>query len=310
MPTGKPFSLAEKEAMIAEYQSGKSLKEVAELFGASAPGVSLVLKRHGIPTRAISPRETPLISQAEFCKLYQDGESIQSIAADKGVNPKTVARALHKSGIKPRLGGPKKYNEELRAKFVTEYESGDSASLIASRHGVSNWTVFNVLRKLEITRAPGASLRTYPDEFIQEVVEAYKSGSSQDKVGKRFGLHQATVSRLLAMKGVETRKPKGLRGEKHWTWKGGITRTADGYVLVRTREFESMSRINGYIPEHRLVMARHLGRPLSPHETVHHRNGVRDDNRLENLELFVGSHPRGATQAHCSTCTCFAGGAS
>lgn len=45
--------------------------------------------------------------------------------------------------------------------------------------------------------------------------------------------------------------------------------------------------------EHRVAMSAHMGRPLLPDETVHHVNGVRDDNRLENLELWSSRHPKG-----------------
>lgn len=64
------------------------------------------------------------------------------------------------------------------------------------------------------------------------------------------------------------------------------------YVSV-SRALQHLTNGETKIGEHRLVMARHLGRPLLPDETVHHRNGDRLDNRIENLELWSTSQPKG-----------------
>ena len=76
-------------------------------------------------------------------------------------------------------------------------------------------------------------------------------------------------------------------------WKGGVNKHTSGYLKELCKGHPFADR-NGYVMQHRLVMERTLGRVLAPHERVHHKNGIRDDNRIENLELWsVGKDPAG-----------------
>lgn len=68
---------------------------------------------------------------------------------------------------------------------------------------------------------------------------------------------------------------------------------ARGYVLVYDEQWGNPRR-GGRIFEHILVMTRHLDRALRRGECVHHKNGIRTDNRLDNLELWTTRHPKGA----------------
>ena len=84
------------------------------------------------------------------------------------------------------------------------------------------------------------------------------------------------------------------RGPESPHWKNGRQRQNDGYVLVwmdANDFFFPMADHRGYVLEHRLIMARYLGRCLQSWEIVHHKDGVRDNNNLDNLELTTqGGH--------------------
>ena len=100
--------------------------------------------------------------------------------------------------------------------------------------------------------------------------------------------------------------PGARAREKSPRWKGGRFSNGKGYMLVATPAGHPYVKSQVML-EHRLVMEMVLGRYLIPGENVHHKNGVKDDNRPENLELWVTHQPSGQRkneQKHCETCTC------
>lgn len=79
------------------------------------------------------------------------------------------------------------------------------------------------------------------------------------------------------------------KGAGNGNWKGGKRRWKNGYVTCRVPDHPRGPNVF----EHILVMEDALGRYLYPGETIHHLNGIRDDNRLENLELWTRPQPSG-----------------
>lgn len=120
---------------------------------------------------------------------------------------------------------------------------------------------------------------------------AHKLIFKERREGKRpLIIYTPEIRKHLRESKLGAKNPNfGKRGNKVSSWRGG-RRHIDGYIRVWVHPddfFYAMADKADSVAEHRLVMAKQLRRCLFPWEIVHHKNGVRDDNRLENLELIT-----------------------
>jgi hypothetical protein len=79
---------------------------------------------------------------------------------------------------------------------------------------------------------------------------------------------------------------ENVRGAKNHGWKGGRTKIGE-YVYVKSPGHPNGHERSGYVAEHRLVMEKKIGRYLTDNEEVHHINQIKDDNKINNLELVL-----------------------
>lgn len=122
------------------------------------------------------------------------------------------------------------------------------------------------------------------------------SGLCECACGNKTNIAKTTYTHLRHFKGYPLPYLRGHGSKKLGSdsnqWKGGRTKTKEGYVLIKSHG-HPYARSNNYVSEHRLVMEKHLGRYLEPYEQVHHKDGNKANNVVSNLELWTRSHPSG-----------------
>jgi len=234
---------------------------------------------------------------AEFIRLYESGLSLRQVAAETGRSFPAIRAAMERAGYDRR---PRKQVlvGDVANEAVRLYELGWSLNQLRGYFGVEIAAIREMLLKRGVKmRRRGATRKVVDDATQDRIVELYESGLSQERVAAALGsvIGQVQVSRILRERGARMRSG-AVSGADHHAWRGGRITSGDGYSALWVDASDPLAEMRnrmGYVLEHRLVMARALGRPLTKHETVHHINGRRDDNRLGNLQLRQGKHGKG-----------------
>lgn len=242
---------------------------------------------------------------AKAIKDYALTKSVHKTAKRVGLGATTIHRILVQNGIE--CDGLALHRQRIRKlpekeKLLQDYASGLAESEIAQKYGCERSTVHEALRKHGAKmRARGNWERRLTDEEAAEIVSQYQQLGSQAAVAALRNMAQPRVSKALRMMGISCGR---MAGENHPSWKGGRGPAPGGYIAVFLHvgdPLRCMAERSGRVMEHRLIMARSLGRPLLKHETVHHINGDRKDNRLSNLQLRFGKHGNGVAMV-CAKC--------
>lgn len=178
------------------------------------------------------------------------------------------------------MGAPRKYSDEFESFIIKMYESGMSESDVADVIGGTRGIIRSVLNRNNIVRR-GTVTDAGRIRMRNAAIDRIANGIFPDNRGRKWS---------------EEDREKLKKSKK-----GGRISVRSGYIYVYSPDHPiSKSRVTKYIPEHRLIMESHLGRVLDSNEIVHHKNGVKDDNRIENLEIVLrNAHYGNVSCPHC-----------
>lgn len=250
-------------------------------------------------------------TRERIVELWNAGMNGPQIAQALGMSSSHVYRGLKAAGVRPDQAnraherpGNRHNSPQDERDIVRRYQDGESLTALGKAFGCHLQTIANVLRRHGVDpRGRGGPRRQFSRQEAETVVRRWESGESQTAIAESLGMRQYQVRRLLAAHGLKI-EPRQARGEKHGLWKGGRSKNRQGYVLVKVdwdSPFASMRNSSGYVQEHRLIMARHLGRPLRSWESVHHIDGDKSHNDITNLQLRIGKHGQGIALC-CADC--------
>lgn len=199
------------------------------------------------------------------------------------------------------MRGTKHLTLDERQKVLDLYSRCLSVVTTAESIGISQWQVLGCLKRQGINPSGARGGACY--RRIDDVRRWAAEGLSLAEIGRRVGTTHAKVSAFLKKHDIPLVAFRQSM-ENNPAWRGGRVVDKDGYILVKAPTHPNRDR-HGYMREHRLVMEQTLGRQLLRGEVVHHKDGDKQHNTPDNLELFDsnGSHLAATLKGKCPVWT-------
>lgn len=286
------------EAYTNSKRDDKIMKELSVRYKCSESTLYKVLKKHGVVCRG---RNLTSEEEKAILQSYSQTSSLVETATKLGHGRNSICLVLKKYDVDTNK---KLFSPEEEIRIIKTYNGGQSLSGVAKIVGKgSKYSVREVLVRHNVeVRSSVKKSKNLSESQSQQVLGLYKQGMSRNKIADSIGLSRHLVGRVLKS-GIDSCLEK--RYSKHCKRGGRISHL--GYVMIRLAEddpFYCMTNQSGYVFEHRYVMAKIIGRPLKQSETVHHKNGNKEDNLPGNLQLRSKAHGPGQVYK-CNCCGSF-----
>lgn len=161
--------------------------------------------------------------------------------------------------------------------LVNEYIVKEkSMKTIAKENNIAIGTVYNYIKKYQIPSRKHLTIKA------KKLISNANKGRVSSQKGKK--LSDETKEKMRKAKIGKYKIKSEFGGHKK--------RRKDGYIAIYNPTYPRASK-DGYVMEHVFIMEKHIGRLLNNNEVVHHKNKIRNDNRIENLQLMtLSEHAR------------------